>query len=432
MYDLAAIAILLGVFFGMILLKLPITISLLFSTGLTLLYIDIPLMTMVQQMAKSINSFSLMAVPFFILAGEIMGGGGISDRMVATAKSFVGHLRGGMAHVNILSSMLFGHLSGSALADISSVGPIEIPLMTNNGYDKEFAVSTTIASSTLGILIPPSHNMIIYSLAAGGVSVGALFMAGLGPGLMLGVLMMVACYFISVRRGYPVAPKMPMKERIAVTLDAMWALFTAVIILVGTTIGLFTATEAAAIACVYAFIVAKFVYKELKMKEIPGMLWNTVKSLAMVFGLIGAAGAFGWVLAYLKVPAMITNLLLSITSNKMLLLLLINIMLLILGCIMDMAPLIVIVTPILLPAVQSFGMSSVQFGVMLIFNLAVGLCTPPVGSALFMGCIVGKTTVEKVIKPLLPMYLVMIAGLLLVTYIPEVSLLLPRLMGYNV
>ena len=432
MYDFAAIGILLGVFFGAILLKLPITISLLFSTGVTLLYMDIPLMTMVQQMSKSINSFSLMAVPFFILAGEIMGGGGISDRMVATAKAFVGHLRGGMAHVNILSSMLFGHLSGSALADISSVGPIEIPLMTNNGYDKEFAVSCTIASSTLGILIPPSHNMIIYSLAAGGVSVGALFMAGLGPGVGLGVLMMIACYFISKKRGYPVAPKMPMKERIHVTLDALWALMTAVIILVGTTIGLFTATEAAAVAVVYAFIVAMFVYKELKLKDMPRMLLNTVKSLAMVFGLIGAAGAFGWALARLKVPAMITNMLLSVTDNKFVLLALVNIMLLVLGCIMDMAPLIVIVTPILLPAVQSFGMSPVQFGVMLIFNLAVGLCTPPVGSALFMGCIVGKTTVEKVMKHLIPMYLVMILGLLLVTYVPEVSLFLPRLMGYNV
>ena len=257
-------------------------------------------------------------------------------------------------------------------------------------------------------------------------------MAGLGPGIMLGVLMMITCYVISSKKGYPVAPKMPMKQRISVTLDSLWALFTAIIILVGTTIGLFTATEAAAIACVYAFIVAKFVYKELKMKEIPGMLWNTVKSLAMVFSLIGAAGAFGWVLAYLKVPTMITNALLSITHNKIVLLMLINVMLLILGCIMDMAPLIVIVTPILLPAVQSFGMSPVQFGVMLIFNLAIGLCTPPVGSALFMGCVVGKTSVEKVIKPMLPLYLTMVIGLLLVTYVPDVCLLLPRLMGYNV
>lgn len=432
MYNIPAIVLLLGSFFGSILLKLPITIALLFSTGATMLFIDIPLMTMVQQMAKSINSFSLMAVPFFILAGEIMGGGGISDRMVATAKSFVGHLKGGMAHVNILSSMLFGHLSGSALADISSVGPIEIPLMTNNGYDNEFSVATTIASSTLGILIPPSHNMVIYSLAAGGVSVGALFMAGLGPGIMLGVFMMIFCYFYSVRKGYPTAPKTPMKERLAITLDAAWALFTAVIILVGTTIGLFTATEASAVAVVYAFIVATCVYKELKLKDIPDMLWNTVKSLAMVFSLIGAAGAFGWALAYLKVPAMITNALLSITSNKYILFLLINMMLLVLGCIMDMAPLIVIVTPILLPAVQTFGMSAVQFGVMLIFNLAVGLCTPPVGSALFLGCVVGKTTVEKVIKPLSIYYIVMVIGLLLVTFVPEVTLLLPRLMGYPV
>ena len=427
-----AILLLLGMFFVMILCRLPITIALIVSTGLTMLYIGTPLMTMVQQMAKSVNSSSLMAIPFFILAGEIMGAGGISDRMLKCANAFVGHLRGGLAHVNILASMVFGHLSGSAVADVSSLGAIEIPMMTNAGYDKEFSVAVTVASSCQGVLIPPSHNMIIYSLAAGGVSVGALFMGGLVPGIMLGIILMITCGIISHLRQYPKGDRMPMRERFKVVIDALLALFTAVIILVGVTAGFFTATESAAIACIYAFIIATCVYKELKLKAMPKLLMNVVKTLAMVFSLIAAAGAFGWVLAYLKVPTLVTHALLAITENKYILLLLINLMLLVMGCIMDMAPLIIICTPILLPVVTGLGMSPVQFGVMLIFNLAVGLCTPPVGSALFMGCSIGKISMEKTAKAMLPLYAVMVVGLLLVTFIPPISLTLPSLLGYPV
>lgn len=427
-----AIAILLGVFSVMIFLKLPITFALASSSVLTAMYMGIPLMGVIQQMAKSVNNFSLMAIPFFILAGEIMGAGGISDRMLQAANACVGHLRGGLAHVNVLGSMLFGHLSGSAVADVSSLGSIEIPMMENAGYDKDFSVAVTVASSCQGVLIPPSHNMIIYSLAAGGLSVGALFMAGLIPGIMCGISLMIVCAIISVKRKYPKGERMPWIKRLKVLLDAAFALFTAVIILVGVTAGWFTATESAAIAAVYSFIVAMFIYKELKWSMMPRILMNVVKTLATVFSLIAAAGAFGWLMAYLQIPSLITKGLLAITTNKYILLLLINILLLLLGCVMDMAPLIVIVSPILVPVVKTLGMSPIQFGVVLIFNLAVGLCTPPVGSALFVGCSVGKINIERTTKAMLPMYLAMVICLLLVTFIPEISLFLPRVMGYPV
>ncbi len=427
-----AIAILLGVFSVMIFLKLPITFALASSSVLTAMYMGIPLMGVIQQMAKSVNNFSLMAIPFFILAGEIMGAGGISDRMLQAANACVGHLRGGLAHVNVLGSMLFGHLSGSAVADVSSLGSIEIPMMENAGYDKDFSVAVTVASSCQGVLIPPSHNMIIYSLAAGGLSVGALFMAGLVPGIMCGISLMIVCAIISVKRKYPKGERMPWIKRLKVLLDAAFALFTAVIILVGVTAGWFTATESAAIAAVYSFIVAMFIYKELKWSMMPRILMNVVKTLATVFSLIAAAGAFGWLMAYLQIPSLITKGLLAITTNKYILLILINILLLLLGCVMDMAPLIVIVSPILVPVVKTLGMSPIQFGVVLIFNLAVGLCTPPVGSALFVGCSVGKINIERTTKAMLPMYLAMVICLLLVTFIPEISLFLPRMMGYPV
>ena len=433
MYDYAAIWLLLGTFVVFIICKMPVVFALAVSSCLTLSYIGMPLMAFIQQMSRSIESFSLMAIPFFVLAGEIMGAGGISDRLLNAANAIVGRFRGGFAYVNVLASMFFGHLSGSAVADVSSLGSIEIPMMVKGGYDREFAVATTVASSCQGILIPPSHNMIIYSVAAGGVSVGALFMAGLVPGVMLGILQLGVCFVMSRIRNYPKGDKFTFKEAMKIIIDAILALFTAVIILVGVTAGWFTATESAAIACLYAFIISVFVYKQLKLKEVPKLLFNTVKTLAMVFSLIAAAGAFGYLLALLKVPSLITHALVSISDQPVVLLLLINIMLLLLGCIMDMAPLILIVTPILVPVVNEIlGMSLVQFGVVLIFNLAVGLCTPPVGSALFVGCGVGKISVEKAVKAMMPYYLVMVVGLLLVTFIPSISLALPRALGFAV
>lgn len=427
-----AMWLLLGTFVVFILLRMPVIFAIAVSSCITLFYVKIPLMAFIQQMGKGVDSFSLMAIPFFVLAGEIMGAGGISDRLLQAANAIVGRFRGGFSYVNVLASMFFGHLSGSAVADVSSLGSIEIPMMVKGGYDRDFSVAVTVATSCQGVLIPPSHNMIIYSVAAGGVSVGALFMAGLVPGVALGVLMLVLCAVISAIRHYPKGDNISFKQAFKIIASAVLALFTAVIILVGVTAGLFTATESAAIACIYAFIISVFVYKELKISMMPKLLMNTVKTLAMVFSLIAAANAFGWLLAFLKVPTLITEGLMAISQNKIVLLLLINLMLLVLGCIMDMAPLILIVTPILIPVVTALGMSKVQFGVMLIFNLAVGLCTPPVGSALFVGCGVGKISIEKTVKAMLPFYGVMLLGLMLVTFWPDLSLFLPKLFGFNI
>lgn len=427
-----AVWLLLGTFVLLIVFKMPVIFALAVSSCITMLYMGIPLMAFIQQMAKAVNSFSLLAIPFFILAGEIMGAGGISNRLLDCANVIVGRFRGGLAYVNVLGSMFFGHLSGSAVADVSSLGSVEIPMQVKAGYDNPFSVAITVTSACQGVLIPPSHNMIIYSVAAGGVSVGALFMAGLFPGIMLGLLLIAVCVVLSIMRHYPKGEKVGFKKGVKIIWNAMLALFTAVIILVGVTAGWFTATESAAIATIYAFIVSMFFYRELKLNMMPRLLMNTVKTLAMVFSLIAAAGAFGYLLAILRVPTLITNGLLHISSNKYVILLLINVMLLLLGCIMDMAPLILIVTPILVPVVQHFGMSPVQFGVVLIYNLAIGLCTPPVGSALFVGCGIGHISMEKATKAMLPMYAVMVIGLLLVTYIPDISLFLPKLLGYTV
>lgn len=422
-----AILLLVGGFIALIILRVPIPIALVASTAVTMIYLDLPLMTMVQQMAKSINSFSLMAVPFFILAGEIMGAGGISDKIVDFANAIVGRFRGGLACVNCLDSMFFGGISGSAVADVSSLGSIVIPTMVKSGYGRDFSVALTVTTSCQGVLIPPSHNMIFFALAAGGVSVGKLFLGGAIPGILLGCALMAYSLFISVKRNYPKGEAMGLKQILLVTKDAIIALFTAIIIMGGVTLGWFTATESAAIACIYAFLISMFVYKKLKWKDIPRILGNVVNTLCLSFSLIAAAGAFGYVLAFLKVPALLTNFLLSITDNRIILLLLINLMLLFLGCIMDMAPIIFIVTPILLPVVTALGMDPVHFGVMMIFNLAIGLCTPPVGSALFVGCAVGKSSIERVTKELLPMYAVMITCLLLVTFVPALSTWLPNL-----
>ncbi|MDR3259905.1 MAG: TRAP transporter large permease [Fusobacteriaceae bacterium] len=426
-----AIAILMGTFVIMIIMKIPVTFSLAVSSGLTMIYCKISLMALIQTFAKSVNSFSLLAIPFFILCGEIMGAGGISDRMLNFANVIVGRFQGGLAHVNCLASMFFGGVSGSAVADVSSLGTALIPMMKNAGYDEDFSVGITVTSACQGVLIPPSHNMIIYAVSvgglAGGVSVRNLFMGGVIPGVSLGLALMGVCAVISYKRNYPKGEKVSLKDAIKISRDAILALFTAAIILFGVTFGLFTATESGAIACLYALFISMAIYRELKPSYLPVILMKTVKTLAMVFSLIGAAGVFGWMMAYLRVPVALTKLLLNISNNKIVILLLINALLLFLGCIMDMAPLILIMTPILLPVVTKFGMNTVQFGIMLILNLAVGLCTPPVGSALFVGCSIGKIPIEKTVKAMLPMYLAMVVVLLMVTFIPGMSLWLPGL-----
>lgn len=423
-----AIALLLGGFGLLTILRVPITYSLAVSSIVTAFYLNIPLMAIVQQMVQGVRSFSLLAIPFFILAGEIMGQGGIAEKLIQLANVIVGRVRGGLAMVNCMDSMFFGGISGSAVADVAATGSIIIPMMKMKGYDEDFSVAITVTTSTQGVIIPPSHNMILYSMAAGGVSVGRLFLAGYIPGISLGVSMMIMCYFIAKKRNYPKEPKVSFKYALKVVKDAALGLMTAVIIMGGVLSGIFTATESAAIAVVYAFIVTFFVYREIPLKAMKGILYNSLKTIAMVMALIAAASAFGWLMAYLRIPAKATEMILSVTDNKYILLFLINILLLLLGCIMDMAPLILVCTPILYPVVVThLGMSPVQFGIMLLINLAIGLCTPPVGSALFVGCSIGKISMEKVTKAMLPFYIAMFIVLMIVTYIPGFSMFLPNL-----
>ena len=423
--------ILIGSFIAMLILKFPITFSLFLSSIITATYLNIPLMSIVQRLVSGVNSFSLLAIPFFILSGEIMSQGGISRRLVLFSNALVGRIRGGLAQVNIIASMLFGGISGSAVADVSSIGAMLIPMMVKDGYDADFSVAVTVTSSCEGILIPPSHNMIIFAMAAGGgVSVGKLFLGGLIPGIGLGLMLMIPTAIISVKRNYPKMERIGFKQTVKVALDAFFGLMTIIIIMGGVISGVFTATESAAVATVYAFIITFFVYREIPIKQMGSILNNTLRTLAMVMSLIAAASSFGYLMAYLRIPQMVTNALLSITTNRILLLLMINVMLLLLGTIMDMAPLIIITTPILYPVVVNYlGMDPIQFGIMLVLNLAIGLTTPPVGSALFVGCSIGKLSIEEATKAILPFYAMMLIALMLVTFVPAMTLFLPSLMG---
>ena len=420
--------ILLGSFALLLVLKVPITFTLAMSSIVTAIYLKIPLMAILQQMVQGVNSFSLLAIPFFIIAGEIMGEGGISRRLIEFSNVIVGRVRGGLAQVNVLASMFFGGISGSAVADVSSIGTILIPMMKKQGYKADFSVAITVTSACQGIIIPPSHNMIIYSLAAGGVSVGRLFLGGFIPGVSLGIALMIVCYILAVKQNHPRGGSYTWKEALRVTKEAVLGLITAVIIMGGVISGVFTATESAAVACVYAFFVTFFVYREIPLSRMNKILYSSLKTLAMVMSLIAAAKAFGWLLAYLRIPALATSALLSVSDNPVILLLLINLLLLGLGCIMDMAPLILITTPILFPVVvKTLGMDPVQFGIMMMLNLGIGLCTPPVGSALFVGCAVGKIPIEEATRAMIPFYVTMIVVLLLITFVPQIVMFIPNL-----
>jgi len=423
-----AIIILLGSFITMLLIGIEITYSLGLSAIFTCLFLGINPLVLFQTIFGKMANYSLLAVPFFMLMGEFMSVSGVSSKLVKLADSLVGWMPGGLAMVNCVDSMFFGGISGSAVADIASTGTIILPMMKLKGYDDDFSVAITVTSSTQGVIIPPSHNMILYSVAAGGVSVGRLFLAGYIPGISLGLSLMIISYFIAKKRNYPKEDKVNFKQALHIFRDAFLGLMTAVIIMGGVISGIFTATESAAVAVIYAFIITFFVYKEIPLKAMKGILYNALKTLAMVMALIAAASAFGWLMAYLRIPAMATKLILGVSSNKYVLLLLINVLLLFLGMIMDMAPLILIMTPILYPVVVgTLGLSPVHFGIILMLNLAIGLCTPPVGSALFVGCAIGKVSIEKVSKAMIPYYLTMFVVLMLVTYIPDITMFLPNL-----
>ena len=419
--------ILLGSFLIMIFLRFPIAYSVGISTVLCLLSMGKSLTVLPMQMVKGVWSFSLMAVPFFITMGVLMGTGGISDKLIALANSLVGWMRGGLAMVNIVASYFFGGISGSASADTASLGSILIPMMVDEGYDADFSTAVTITSSCEGLLVPPSHNMVIFATAAGGVSVGALFMAGYLPGALLAIALMVGSYIISVKRSYPKGKPFSLIEFFKQVGKSIWALLAVLIVVFGVVGGVFTATESAAIAVIYSLIVSVFIYKGLDWKGVWKSLEQCIDTLAIVLILISLSGAFGYCLTTLHVPAKAATFITTLSSNRVVIILLLNAILLLLGMIMDMAPIILIATPILLPVATSVGLHPVQFGIMMVLNCGIGLLTPPVGAVLFIGSAVAKRPMEKVVKATLPFYLCMIVALLLISFIPEISLWLPKI-----
>ena len=422
--------VLFGSFFAALIIGVPVAFALGLSSLITVFWLELPPLIVFQRMGAGINVFALMAIPFFIYAGELMLHGKIADRLVALAGNALGHVRGGLGVVNVATSMLFGGISGSAVADASALGSTLIPIMRKRGYDDDYSVNVTVTSATIGLTVPPSHNMIIYSIAAGGtVSVSSLFLAGFVPGMLTGLLLMAAAYIIAVRRGYP-ADSFPGWRALAVSfVAAVPGLMTAVIIVGGVLSGVFTATESSAIAVIYAILVTLLVYRSLTWKAFVTATIGAVRTTAIVLLVIGMAASFGWLLALEQVPARLFDMLQTISDNPIMILLIINVILLLLGTFMDMSPLIVITTPIFLPIAVNLGMDPVQFGIMLMINLGIGLVTPPVGSVLFVGCAVAKIRMEDTLRSIWPFYLALLLALALVTYVPAVSMTLPGLFG---
>jgi tripartite ATP-independent transporter DctM subunit len=382
-----------------------------------------------QRLATGLDSFALLAIPFFILSGNLMNRGGIAARLVDLAKVVVGRLPGGLAYVNVLANMLFGAVSGSAAASAAANGGFMAPLMKREGYDRDFGAAVNISSAVTGLLIPPSNVMVVYSLASGGVSIAALFVAGYVPGILLGLVLMVVGGMIAQRRGYPVGERIGAAQAWRILRAALPCLALVFVVMGGIILGWFTPTEASAVAVLYTFILAVLVYREVKWRDLPRLVTDSAATTAVVLLLIGASMGLSWVMSSANLPQAVTSLLLGLTEDKLLLLLLINVLLLLVGTFMDMTPAVLIFTPILLPVVQKFGMDPIHFGLMMIFNLCIGLCTPPVGSVLFVGCSVARTTLRNVLRPLLPFFAAMVIVLLLVTYVPALSLWLPSVLG---
>jgi tripartite ATP-independent transporter DctM subunit len=421
--------ILFSSFILLLIIRVPVALALVCSSVFTGLYMHIPLEVIGQKMLNGLNSFSLLAIPLFILAGEIMGEGGMSKRLIEMSNLFVGRFRGGLAMVNVVACMFFGGITGSAVADASSIGSLMIPMMTKKGYDKDYSVAVTVTGSIQGVVVPPSHNVILYALAAGGVSISSLFMAGIIPGVVLCLALMFSSYVIAVKRGYPKGEPVPKQLWGKILIQGCLSLTTALIIIGGIIGGIFTANESASIAVVYALVLVMFVFREMKPKSVLVVFTETFRKLSVVLFLISASAAFAFFLSILQIPNHVLEAMTQASSNKFVILILINVILLVLGCIMDMAPLILIATPVLLPVVLQLGMDPVQFGIMLMLNLGIGLLTPPVGAVLFVGCSIGGITMEKVTKAMLPFIATMAVVLLCITFIPSITMFLPHLFG---
>jgi tripartite ATP-independent transporter DctM subunit len=423
------VLVLIGGFAVFCALGVPVAYSLGLAAILAALWIDLPLEAVMLKVSDGTDDFALLAIPFFILAGGIMAEGGMAERLVNLAKIFVGWIRGGLALVNILASTFFGCISGSSVADTASIGSVMVPQMVKNGYPRLFAVSVTVAGSLQPLLIPPSHNAVIYSLAAGGsISIAHLFIAGVIPGVLLGLSLMTLCLIIARRQNFPKGEPIAPRQAVKIVIEAFWGLLTVFIILGGILSGVFTPTESAAVACIYAFIITMFVYRDYKWSELPIMVGRVVRTVGIVMIMIGFSVAFGYMMAIMRVPAMASEFFLSIADDKYTLLLLINVLLLLLGTFMDLAPMLLICTPIFLPIVTKFGIDPVHFGIIMILNLGIGLLTPPVGPTLAVGCAIGKVSMEALSKSILIFYIPMLIVLGLVTYIPALTLWLPALL----
>jgi tripartite ATP-independent transporter DctM subunit len=420
--------LLIGSLLVLIAASVPVAYALGIAALIAAFYVGIPLEAVLLKVSDGVDNFTLLAIPFFVFAGALMAEGGMAWRLINFANIFVGSVRGGLAMVNILASMFFGGISGSSVADTSSIGSIMIPMMKKQGYSDEFAVNITITSSTQGIVIPPSHNAIIYAYAAGGsVSIAQLFLAGIIPGIMIGLSLMVLAFIISTKRNYPKGEMVPLRQALKTSWESLAGLFTIVIIVGGVVGGIFTPTESAAVAVVWAFAITMFVYRDLKWRQLPQLLHSVIRTVAMVMIVIGFAAGFAYMMTLMQIPAKATEFLMSLSDNKYVVLVLINVMLLVLGTFMDMAPLILICTPILLPVVTLLGLDPVHFGIVIMLNLSIGLVTPPVGTTLFVGCAIGKVPIERASRHLWPFWIAMLVVLLLVTYIPALTLWVPSL-----
>ncbi len=420
--------ILIGGFTVLCLLGMPVGYALGLAAILAAIATDIPLEAVMLKVSGGMSGFSLLAIPFFVLAGAIMAVGGMAERLVNLAKVFVGAIRGGMALVNIVASTMFGCISGSSVADTAAVGSVMIPQMIKNGYPRLFAVNVTISGSLQPLLLPPSHNMIIYSLAAGGtISVAHLFVGGIIPALLLGLSLIVLVLIIAHRDKLPKGEVVPFRQAVKIAIDAIWGLVTIGIILGGILSGFFTPTESGAVACVYALFVTMFIYRDCKWRDLPALIGRVVRTVGMVMIMIGFSIGFGYMMAILQVPAKATEFFVAISSDKYTFLLWVNVLLLLLGTFMDLAPMLLICTPIFLPVIKQFGIDPVHFGIIMILNLGIGLLTPPVGPTMVVGCAIGRVSMEAVSRSILIFYVPMLIVLALVTYIPALTLWLPSM-----
>jgi tripartite ATP-independent transporter DctM subunit len=421
---------LVSLFFLLLFLNVPISFAIGLASFVFMIFaIDfLPAATTVaQRMTNGVNSFALMAIPFFILSGQIMAQGGIAKRLINCAMALLGALPGGLALVNVLSCTFFGAISGSAVASTSAIGSFMIPQMEKAGYSKEFSASVTATASTTGLIIPPSNILIIYAVASGGVSISALFLAGYVPGLLVALGLMISCVVYAKRKGVTVNNRLPIGVALTYVWQAIPSLLLIVVVMGGIIAGIFTPTEAGAIAVIYAFVLAGGIYKEIDMAKFSNILTKTVETTAIVLFLIATSAALSWVLSFENIPQDLTDFLLNISEHPLMILLMINLILLLIGAFMDMTPAVLIFTPIFLPIAVSLGIDPIHFGIMMVLNLCIGLCTPPVGAILFVSCAVAKTKMEKMVRPMLPLYLSIIIVLILVITFPELSLTLPNM-----